>query len=132
MKLSNTDPIADFLTRIRNSLMLGRADLNVPHSKSNELIAGLLKTHGYINDYQVIGNGLKQLQLSLFKDGTTSPITALERVSKPGRRVYVKASEIPLVMGGQGLTIISTSRGLLDGKTARRNGIGGELICKVY
>lgn len=125
------DPIADLLTRIRNAATARHAHVIMPYSKMKESIAGILKASGYIEDVKVAeAGGFKSLELTLSSDRDT--ITSLIRVSKPGRRVYVGATEIPAVLGGRGLVIMSTSGGLMTGREARQKGLGGELICKVW
>jgi small subunit ribosomal protein S8 len=125
------DPISDMLTRIRNAVTARRSVVVMPDSKIKEAIAAILKKNGYIADFTVTeANGFKSLEVTLHEDLET--ITALNRVSKPGRRVYVAASDIPTVLGGRGLVIVSTSSGLMTGRDARRKGLGGELICKVW
>jgi small subunit ribosomal protein S8 len=127
-----TDPIADMLTRIRNGLSAKKTVLDMPYSKIKEQIAGILKANGYLAGVEVVENGaFKALRLEL-QDPSTKEITSLIRMSKPGRRVYAKRDEIPRVLGGHGLVIISTSAGIMSGREARQKGLGGELICKVW
>lgn len=135
--MSMSDPIADMLTRSRNALMRGQAMVSMPHSKMKEAIAVVLKTEGYIEDYQVLPESPQAvLQLKLKYVGgrreRRSVITGLERVSKPGCRVYVGKNEIPWVLSGMGISILTTSQGIMTGQQARRLGLGGELICKVW
>ena len=128
-----TDPISDMLTRMRNNLIVGKEQVVMPYSKMKEAIAGILREQGFIVDYKVHGEGVaKMLEVTL--DVTTEPtrITSLLRVSKPGRRVYTKAQDMPLVLGGRGIVIVSTSKGVMTGRDARKQGLGGELICKVW
>lgn len=128
-----TDPIADMLTRIRNAIAASRSHVVLPHSKMKENIARILKDNGFIADYQVDASGqFKSLVVTVNAEDATPKITALQRVSKPGRRVYTSADEIPLVLGGRGMVILSTSGGVMSGRDARRRGLGGELICKVW
>lgn len=125
------DPIADLLTRIRNAATARKGALVMPYSKMREQVAGILKLNGYIADVRVAEAGnFKSLELTLPQD--PEAITALVRVSKPGRRVYVSAKDIPTVLGGRGLVILSTSHGVMSGRDARKQGLGGELICKVW
>ncbi len=125
------DSIADMLTRIRNAATARRTDVVMPYSKMRESIAVILKKHGYLVDFKVATNGaFKALEVTLPTDPEI--ITALVRVSKPGRRVYVAKTEIPSVLGGRGLVILSTSSGVMTGREARKQGLGGELICKVW
>ena len=132
--MSMTDPIADMLTRIRNSLMAGHERVTMPSSRVKCEIARILREEGFISDFaqeEDDKQGLLHLQLKYGPHGERV-ITGLERVSKPGRRVYVGAQEIPDVLGGMGVTILSASRGILDGRSARRIGVGGEWICNVW
>ena len=125
------DPIADLLTRIRNAQLARHDELSLPYSKIKEGIARILKDNGYIEDVAVSENGgFKNLTVTLKSNKST--ITQIIRVSKPGRRVYSAASDIPAVLGGRGLMIVSTSSGLMTGHQARQKGLGGELICKVW
>ncbi len=125
-----TDPIADMLTRIRNGLTAGKSEVVIPYSKIKFAIAQILETNGYIQAVKVSENGIFQ-NLTIGLNGT-KPITKLMRVSKPGRRIYAKFSEIPQVLNGRGIVIVSTPAGLMTGIQARQQGLGGELICKVY
>lgn len=125
------DPIADLLTRIRNAQLARHHELSLPYSKIKEGIATILKDNGYIANVSVSETGgFKNLTVTLLDD--KSAITSIMRVSKPGRRVYSAASDIPAVLGGRGLMIVSTSSGLMTGRQARQKGLGGELICKVW
>jgi small subunit ribosomal protein S8 len=126
------DPISDMLTRIRNA---GRALLpttEMPHSKMKESIAGILKKEGYILDYSVDGKPKAILKLKLKYQGKRSVIEGLRRVSTPGLRRYVGSTEIPRVLSGLGISIVSTSEGLMTGAQARKKNLGGELICNVW
>jgi small subunit ribosomal protein S8 len=128
--MMTTDPIADMLTRIRNGIMSKKSEVVIPHSKLKAAIAEILYANGYVGKVSVKEeNGFKQLSINL--DGKTQP-ESLVRVSKPGRRIYAKVSEIPSVRTGRGLVIMSTPAGIMTGKEARTKGVGGELICKVY
>jgi small subunit ribosomal protein S8 len=129
-----TDPIADMLTRVRNAVAAKHSRVDVPASKLKLEIARILKEEGYINNFVLKGEGAKKVvRIFLRYDARgTSSITHLARVSRPGRRVYVGSHEIPRVLGGYGVNIVSTSRGLMSGKTARRENIGGELLAEVY
>ncbi len=128
--MMTTDPVADMLTRIRNGITAGKSEVIMPYSKLKAAIAGILHSNGYLGKVSVLEQGgFKQLSLQL--NGSTSP-ESLVRVSKPGRRIYAKASDIPTVRTGRGIVIISTPAGIMTGKEARTKGIGGELICKVY
>jgi small subunit ribosomal protein S8 len=129
-----TDPIADMLARIRNAVAAKHSRVDVPASKLKLEIARILKEEGYINNFVIKGEGAKKVvRIFLRYDARgTSSITHLQRVSRPGRRVYVGSHQIPRVLGGYGVNIVSTSRGLMSGKTARRENIGGELLAEVY
>lgn len=129
-----TDPISDFLTRLRNASQ-ARLDVCVaPHSNLKEGIAAILKAEGYIIDYKsgVDANGHKTLEVSMkYIDGTPA-ITGITRVSTPGRRLYFRSTEVPRVLNGMGIAILSTSKGLMKDQDCRRNKAGGELICNVW
>jgi small subunit ribosomal protein S8 len=129
-----TDPIADMLTRIRNAITAKHSRVDIPASKLKLEIARILKEEGYVNNYVVKGDGARRVvRIFLRYDSSgTSSITHLQRVSRPGRRVYVGAHKIPRVLGGYGTNIVSTPRGLMSGKTARRENVGGELLAEVY
>jgi small subunit ribosomal protein S8 len=125
------DPISDLLTRIRNASTARRRTVTMPYSKLKEQVAEILKANGYLAEVSVATDGgFKSLELNL--TGNPEAITSLIRVSKPGRRVYTTAKDIPLVLGGRGLVIVSTSSGVMTGRDARKKGLGGELICKVW
>ncbi|MDQ5943566.1 MAG: small subunit ribosomal protein [Patescibacteria group bacterium] len=126
-----TDPIADMLTRIRNGLSANKTMVVVPYSKIKQSIAQILKTNGYITDVKEVKNGAFMM-LELKLAGSNKKITTITRVSKPGRRMYTPKSEIPKVLGGRGIVIISTPSGIMTGSEARKKGVGGELICTVY
>ncbi len=129
-----TDPIADMLTRIRNALIAKHEQVEMPSSKIKLEIARILKAEGYIKNFKIIQEGKKEyLRIFLKYDENKNPaIAGLERVSKPGRRVYVGVDDIPLVRRGLGIAIISTSRGVLTDQQARKMRVGGEVICKVW
>ena len=129
-----TDPIADMLARIRNAVSAKHSRVDIPVSKLKLEIARILKEEGYINNFVVKGEGVKKIvRIFLRYDARgTSSITYLARVSRPGRRVYVGSHQIPRVLGGYGINIVSTSRGLMSGKTARRENVGGALLAEVY
>jgi small subunit ribosomal protein S8 len=133
-KMSMTDPIADMLTRIRNAAHAKHRRVDVPSSKMKASIAKILQAEGYIAHSRVLEDE-KQGVLRIFlkyDDGRSSAFQGIERVSKPGRRVYVSQSEIPRVMGGYGTAILSTSQGLMTGVQARQKGVGGELLCQIW
>lgn len=129
-----TDPIADMLTRIRNAIAAKHTRVDIPGSKLKMEVARILKEEGYVNNYTVKGEGPKyMIRVFLRYDAKgTSSITRLQRVSRPGRRVYVGSQEIQKVLGGYGVSIISTSRGLMTGKRARAERVGGEILAEVY
>jgi small subunit ribosomal protein S8 len=129
-----TDPIADMLTRIRNAIAANHSRVDVPGSKLKMELARILKEEGYINNFVTKGEGVKYaIRIFLRYDAKgTSSITHLSRVSRPGRRVFVGASEIPRVLGGYGVNIVSTSKGLMSGKNARKENVGGEILAEIY
>jgi|SRR5579875_804805 small subunit ribosomal protein S8 len=129
-----TDPIADMLTRIRNALINRYGSIEIPASNIKVEIARVLKEEGYIGDYGLIEDrNRKVIKIELKYTPEKEPIiTEIRRVSKPGCRVYVDKNEIPRVKGGLGISILSTSRGIMTGIQARRSGVGGELICTIW
>ena len=130
----NTDPIADMLTRIRNANMVSHPSVEIPASKLKVELAKLLKEEGFITDYTVkeVGKS-KVLEIELKYDEKNKPvITSLKRVSKPGLRTYCKAKNLPQVLGGMGVAIVSTSKGLLTDRKARKENLGGEVLCYIY
>ena len=132
--MSVNDPIADFLTRVRNAGIAKHDTVAMPHSKMKAEIARILKEQGYINDYSERGEGAKKelvVELKYDPEGQRA-ITGLRRMSRPGRRVYRKQANIPRVLDGLGVAILSTSRGILTDHEARHVGIGGEVLCFVY
>ena len=132
--MSMTDPIADMLTRIRNAAMVLMPEVSMPSSKLKVELARILKEEGYIADYSVSDEGkFKVLNITLKYDSKKkSVITKLQRVSKPGLRSYSKSQNIPQVLGGMGIAIISTSKGLMTDRRARKENVGGEVLCYVY
>ncbi|HBT20957.1 MAG TPA: 30S ribosomal protein S8 [Peptococcaceae bacterium] len=129
-----TDPIAEYLTRIRNANMAYKETVEVSASKMKKAISEILKREGYIKDYEYIEDGKQGVLRLYLKYGPNREkvITGIKRISKPGMRVYVGKDEIPRVLGGLGIAIISTSKGILTDKEARREGVGGEVICYVW
>ena len=127
-----TDTISDMLTRIRNGSRVQMPVIEMPHSKMKESIAHILKKEGYVAEVGVEGKGIKKIKLKLKYEGKKSVIEGLKRVSKPGLRKYVGATEIPRVRGGLGVAIVSTSEGLLTDAQARRKNLGGELLCHIW
>jgi small subunit ribosomal protein S8 len=132
--MSMTDPIADMLTRIRNAVMVSHSTVEVPASKLKVELAKLLKDEGYISDYEVVEAGkFKVINITLKYDNNgKSVITKLERISKPGLRHYSKSKNLQKVLGGMGVAIVSTSKGLLTDRKARKENVGGEILCYVY
>lgn len=129
----STDPIADMLTRIRNAIAVRKHEVVMPHSKVKQAVAELLKSNGFIKDVKVTDLSLgKSLTIVINDQDESARITEVVRLSRPGRRSYVGSSEIPTVKRGRGLVIISTSKGMMTGDQARKQGVGGELICRVY
>jgi len=137
--MSVTDPIADMLTRIRNGVMAGHAQVAMPSSKIKAEIAKILKEEGFIENFEVADGekiGQKVLRVKIKYVGERRErrpvISGLERVSKPGRRIYTKKQEIPWVLSGIGVAILSTPKGVMTGQRARQLGVGGEILCKVW
>ncbi|MGI6513027.1 MAG: 30S ribosomal protein S8 [Syntrophomonadaceae bacterium] len=129
-----TDPIADFLTRIRNANMVSHPTVEIPGSKMKLAIAAILKDEGYIKDFEFIEDGRQGIIRVYLKYGPNREkvITGIKRISKPGLRVYVNKDNIPRVLGGFGTAVISTSRGLMTDKRARKEGVGGEVVCYIW
>jgi len=129
-----TDPIADMLIRIKNAVMRKKDRVSVPYSKMKERIVDILKKEGFITDYKVEGEGVKKnIDIYLKYDEQGEPvINDVRRISKPGRRIYVSKDEVPWVKTGMGIAILSTSKGIVTDREARRLKIGGELICEVW
>jgi len=130
--MTSNDPIADLLTRLRNASRARKAELLVPYSRIKADLAAILKKEGYITDFEVKSEGKPQLRIVNDCADKTPAITGLKRVSRPGLRRYVGAEEIPRVLGGMGISIISTPRGVLSGREARRQKVGGELLAFVW
>jgi small subunit ribosomal protein S8 len=126
------DPISDMLTRIRNAQRALLPTVEIPHSKMKESIAEILKKEGYVAEVTVEGKPFKSLKLKLKYQGKKSVIEGIKRVSRPGLRHYVGATEIPRVRGGLGVSIVSTPEGVMSGNTARKKNLGGELLCYVW
>ncbi|HSB10492.1 MAG TPA: 30S ribosomal protein S8 [Blastocatellia bacterium] len=129
-----TDPIADMLTRIRNAYAAKHQKVDVPTSNLKVEIARILKEEGFINNYKLMGDGARRNIRIYLRYGAKGEqvLSKLERVSKPGCRVYVNSTAVPKVLGGMGINIISTSRGLMTDRRARREKVGGEILCRVY
>jgi small subunit ribosomal protein S8 len=137
--MSVNDPIADMLTRIRNGVMASQSVVAMPHSKIKVEIARILKEEGFVDGYEVVESekpGIFTIRVKLKYVGErrerTPVITGLERISRPGRRVYTHKQDIPWVLAGMGIAILSTPKGVMTGQRARQLGIGGELLCKVW
>ena len=132
--MAMTDPIADMLTRIRNANTAGHKTVDIPASNMKKSIAEILKNEGFINDYQVVqDNAQGTIKIDLkYGPGKEKTIYGIKKISKPGLRVYAKANEVPKVLGGLGIAIISTSNGVITDKEARKLGVGGEVICYVW
>ncbi len=130
----NTDPIADMLTRIRNANIVSHAAVEMPSSNLKVELAKLLKEEGYISSYEIKESGsFKTLNVELKYDEKNKPvITNLRRISKPGLRTYCKSKNLPQVLGGMGIAIVSTSKGLLTDRKARKEKVGGEILCYVW
>ncbi len=127
-----TDPISDMLTRIRNASRALLKTVEIPHSNMKESIGNILKQEGYVADCAVAGEKKKTIKLDLKYTGRKGVIAGLKRVSRPGLRRYVKSGEIPRVLGGLGVAIVSTPKGLMTDAEARRQNLGGELVCYVW
>lgn len=129
-----TDPIADMLTRIRNATERRHKYVSMPSSRMKVAIAEIMKEEGFIEDYQVIDEKPQAILRvwPKYTEGNEPVITGMKRVSKPGRRIYKRRSEIPWVLSGMGIVILSTSRGVMTGRQARRAGVGGEVICYIW
>ncbi len=132
--MTMTDPIADMLTRIRNANTASHETVEIPASKMKKSIAEILKYEGFINDFEVIEDGKQGIIKVTMKYGAHKEkvITGMKKISKPGLKVYAKANEVPKVLGGLGIAILSTSKGVISDKEARKNGVGGEVICYVW
>lgn len=128
------DPIADLLTRVRNAGRVNHVSCNMPSSKAKAEVSRILKKEGYIENFEVVdtGNNKKELNVTLKYCNDKTVITGIHRVSKGSCRIYVRSNEIPSVKGGLGISIVSTSQGMMTGKEARTKRVGGELICKVW
>ena len=133
MSLQSTDQIADLITRIRNAIMVGKNEIRVPTSKLKVAVAEGLKKAGFISEVEVEDakpRGI--LHVTINKPGEVAKINEISKVSKPGRRVYASADEIPKVKSGRGIVLVSTSKGIMSGEEARKNRLGGEVLVKVY
>jgi len=133
MALQSTDPIADMLTRVRNASAVGKNEVRLPNSKLKQTVAEQLKKAGFLTAVKVEkAKPQDELIITIFAEGGKAVFTEIDRVSKPGRRVYVGSAEIPKVKNGRGIILVSTSKGVMTGVEAIKQRLGGELICKVY
>jgi small subunit ribosomal protein S8 len=133
MSVTTTDPIADMLTRIRNAILVHKNEVSLPHSKIKENVARSLAANGFLESVTVSDLSVgKQLHIVINSEDENAKITEIKRLSKPGRRQYSNAKEMPTIKRGRGIVIVSTSKGLMTGKEAKGAGLGGELIASVY
>lgn len=133
MSVTTTDPIADMLTRIRNAINVQKSEVSLPHSNIKEAVARSLQANGFLQSVSVTSLSVgKQLHIVINSEDENARITEIKRLSKPGRRAYSNAREIPSVKRGRGIVIVSTSKGLMTGEEAKKAGLGGELIASVY
>lgn len=132
--MTMTDPIADMLTRIRNASRAYHETVDIPASKMKEELAKILKEEGYINEYRIVQeNGFNVIRVNLsYGPDRERTITGIRRISKPGLRVYAKKEEVPRVLGGLGISVLSTSKGIMTGREAKKAGLGGEVVCYVW
>ncbi len=133
MSLQSTDQIADLITRIRNAVMVGKNEILVPTSKLKTGVVEVLKNNGYVAGFEVIdGEPRGLLKVTINEPGTNAKINEIDKVSKPGRRVYSSADDLPVVKSGRGMVIVSTSKGLMTGREAKKNRLGGEILVRVW
>ena len=133
MSLVSTDPIADMLIRVRNAVAVNKTEVSMLHSKIKQTVAEVLAANNFVDKVEVTGEGgFKTLKIVINQPDTNARITEIERMSKPGRRLYTGSGEIPAIKRGRGIVVISTSKGIMTGAQAKAAGLGGELICKVY
>ena len=133
MSIATTDQIADLVTRIRNAVEVGKNEILVPTSKLKVAVIEVLARNDYIASYDVVeGSPRGMLHVVINEPGTVARINEITKVSKPGRRVYSSADDLPVVKSGRGMIIVSTSKGLMNGREARKNGLGGEILVKVW
>ena len=133
MSLQSTDQIADLITRIRNAIMVGKTEIRVPTSKLKVAVIDALKSAGYVDDYEIESHSPRDiLHVTINAESAPARITEITKISKPGRRVYVSVEDIPTVKSGRGAVLISTSRGIMTGREAKRQHLGGEILVKVY
>ncbi|WP_409421802.1 30S ribosomal protein S8 [Pseudaeromonas sp. ZJS20] len=129
--MSMQDPIADMLTRIRNGQAAGKVAVSMPSSKQKVAIAQLLKEEGYVADYKIVGDAKPELEVELKYFQGKPVVELIQRVSRPGLRIYKKCGELPKIMNGLGIAVVSTSKGVMTDRAARKAGMGGEIICYV-
>ncbi len=133
MSLQSTDQIADLITRIRNAIMVGKTEIRVPTSKLKVAVTDGLVKAGYLESYEVEeGEPRGTLHVIINQDGENARITEITKVSKPGRRIYTSAEDIPTIKSGRGVVLISTSKGIMTGREAKKQHLGGEILVKVY
>ena len=133
MSLQSTDQIADFITRIRNAVQVNKTEILVPTSKLKVAVAEILVKNGYLASYDVVeGTPRGMLHVVINEPGTVANLSEITKVSKPGRRVYSAAADLPTVKSGRGMIIVSTSKGLMTGKDAKKNHLGGEVLVRVW
>ena len=134
MSIITTDPIADMLTRLRNAIGVRKHTVTMPHSNLKAAVAKVLKDQNFIDGFSVDNDsdGYKVLNIAINSEDNNARITEIERLSRPGRRWYTSSEEIPVIKRGRGIVIVSTSKGLMAGKDAKNQHLGGELICKVF
>ena len=133
MSLTSTDQIADLITRIRNAIMVGKHEILVPTSKLKTQVVEVLQKNGYVASFEIIeGSPRGTLHVVINEPGKVAKINEIAKVSKPGRRVYSAADDLPTVKSGRGMIIVSTSKGLMTGREAKKNRLGGEILVKVW
>ena len=133
MSLQSTDQIADLITRIRNAVLVGKNEILVPTSKLKAGVVEVLAKNGYVASFEVIdGKPRGMLRVLINEAGSNAKINEITKVSKPGRRVYSSADELPVIKSGRGMVIVSTSKGLMTGREAKKNRLGGEILVKVW
>jgi len=127
-----SDPISDMLTRIKNAYMARKQQVVLPSSKIKFTIANILKENGYVGDVKEEGDNKKELTIKLIYKDSKAVMSSVKRISKPGRRIYAKSEDLSRVLSGYGMSIVSTSSGIMTGKDAKKKKIGGEIICEIY
>ena len=133
MSIQSTDQVADLITRIRNAIEVGKNEIVVPTSKLKVAVVDVLKKNGYIASFEVVdGTPRGVLRIVVNEPGTVAKINEITKVSKPGRRVYSAAEDLPTIKSGRGMVIVSTSKGLMTGREAKKNRLGGEILVKVW